>query len=388
MSVENKIKELLTRGSEQLTEADGSDHNLVMQGSSQKASFETMPGLAGAGRAASAKMAKDGSKSAASRTAGDTTPPMQGSSKKEPYPEMEEDDENLGAKSAASVSKDSSLRPTMGSEPQQMQGSSKKATYTRAMESTEDDEEVIAEVDIKGELASIFGEDLSEDFKSKATSIFEAAVIARVNTEMEKIAEKLEEQNASALQEYKDTIVEKVDSFLNYVVEQWMAENQVAIDNGLRTEITEEFISGLKTLFKESYIEVPEDKYDVLDELTTKVDSLTSELDESINDNIEMAKQYVELRKQFIFQEETEDLAATEVEKLEKIIEGVDYESDELYREKLAVIKENYFPSNSSKRSAEQTLVEETTGREAIFEETNDVMSKYVKALSRTVKSR
>ena len=101
-----------------------------------------------------------------------------------------------------------------------------------------------------------------------------------------------------------------------------------------------------------------------------------------------MAKQYVELRKQFIFQEETEDLAATEVEKLEKIIEGVDYESDELYREKLTVIKENYFPKDSSKRTAEQTLVEETTGREPIFEETNDVMSKYVKALSRTVKSR
>ncbi len=246
---------------------------------------------------------------------------------------------------------------------------------------------MIAEVDIKGELASIFGEDLSEDFKSKATSIFEAAVIARVNTEMEKIADKLEEQNAAALQEYKDTLVGKVDSFLNYVVEQWMAENQVAIDNGLRTEITEEFISGLKTLFKESYIDVPEDKYDVLDELTTKVDSLTSDLDESINDNIELAKQYVELKKQLIFQEQTEDLASTEIEKFEKIVEGVEFETEDLYREKIAVIKENYFPKDSSK-SAEQTLVEETTGRTPVFEEANDVMSKYVSALSKTIKSR
>ena len=389
MSVENKIKEMLTRKSvEQLTEADGSDHALVMQGSSQKATFETMPGLASAGKAASAKMSKDGSKSAAAATTGDTTQPMQGSSKKEMAAEMDEDEENLGAKSAASVSKDTTLRPTIASQMSQpMQGSSQKATYTKAMESTDQNEEVIAEVDIKGELASIFGEDLSEDFKSKATSIFEAAVIARVNTEMEKIADKLEEQNAAALQEYKDTLVEKVDSFLNYVVEQWMTENQVAIDNGLRTEITEEFISGLKTLFKESYIEVPEDKYDVLDELTTKVDSLTSELDESINDNIELAKQYVELKKQLIFQEQTENLASTEIEKFEKIVEGVEFESEELYREKINVIKENYFPKDSSK-SAEQTLVEETTGKEPIFEGTNDTMSKYVSALSKTIKSR
>jgi hypothetical protein len=390
MSVENKIKELLTRQSDnQLTEADGSDHALVMQGSSQKASFETMPGLAGAGRATSAKMAKDGSRSATASAAGDASQPMQGSSKKEPYSEMDEDEDNPGAKAAAPVSKDTSLRPTMGSEAQPMQGNSKKATFEKAryQESSDSSDEVIAEVDIKGELASIFGEDLSEDFKSKATSIFEAAVIARVNTEMEKIADKLEEQNAAALQEYKDTLVEKVDSFLNYVVEQWMTENQVAINNGLRTEITEEFISGLKTLFQESFIDVPEEKYDVLDELTTKVDSLTSELDESINDNIELAKQYVELKKQLIFQEQTEDLAATEIEKFEKIVEGVEFESEELYREKILVIKENYFPKDSS-RSAEQTLVEETTGREPIFEESNDVMSKYVKSLSKTFKSR
>jgi len=408
MSVENKIKELLTRkGDQQLSEATAGDTSLVMQGSSQKASFDTAPGLGGAGKMATARATKDNSKASVAGTDAErSTRPRQGDSKDAPFQDEDEDADNIGARFATNA-KDQTIKPSVGSQmTQPMQGDSKKASFKKVgphtagganaaddatkktMESREEDEEVIAEVDIKGELASIFGEDLSEDFKSKATSIFEAAVIARVNTEMEKIADRLEEQNAAALQEYKDTLVEKVDSFLNYVVEQWMTENQVAIDNGLRTEITEEFISGLKTLFKESYIEVPEEKYDVLDELTTKVDSLTSELDESINDNIELAKQYVELRKQLIFQEQTEDLAATEVEKLEKIVEGVEYESDDLYREKLAVIKENYFPSNSSTKSAEQTLVEETTGREPIFEETSDVMSKYVKALSRTVKSR
>jgi len=407
MSVENKIKELLSRkGDEQLTEATAGDTSIVMQGSSQKASFDTAPGLGGAGKMATAKATKDNSKAAAAGTDAErTTRPRQGDSKDAPFQDEDEDADNLGARFATN-SKDQTIKPSVGSQmTQPMQGDSKKASFKKigphtagganaaedatkkTMESTEDSDEVIAEVDIKGELASIFGEDLSEDFKTKATSIFEAAVIARVNTEMEKIADKLEEQNAAALQEYKDTLVGKVDSFLNYVVEQWMTENQVAIDNGLRTEITEEFISGLKTLFKESYIDVPEDKYDVLDELTTKVDSLTSDLDESINDNIELAKQYVELKKQLIFQEQTEDLASTEIEKFEKIVEGVEFETEDLYREKIAVIKENYFPKDSSK-SAEQTLVEETTGKTPVFEETNDVMSKYVSALSKTIKSR
>ena len=389
MSVENKIKELLTRkGGQQLTEADGSDHALVMQGSSQKATFDTMPGLAGAGRAASAKASKDSSKSAMAAAAGDTAPIMQGSSKKEMAAEMEEDDENLGAKSAASVSKDTSLRPTMGSEPQPMQGSSKKASMEKAryQESSESSDEVISEVNIKDELASIFGDDLSEEFRSKATSIFEAAVIARVNSEMETIADRLEEQNAAQLQEYKETLVEKVDSYLNYVVEQWMEENQIAIDNGIRTEITEEFITGLKSLFKESYIDVPEEKYDVVNELTDKVDSLTDQLDESISDNIEISKMYVQLKKAVIFNEEVEGLADTEVDKLKKLVEGVEFESDGLYREKLSVIKENYFPKES-KKSAEQTLVEETETAPKNFDDSG-VMSKYVQALSRTVKSR
>lgn len=385
MSVENKIKELLSRKSgEQLTEAAESQ---PMQGSSQKATFETMPGLAGAGKAASAKMSKDGSKSAAAGNAGDKTNPKQGDSKDAPFSEMEEDDENIGAKSAAAVSKDSSLKPTMGSEAQPMQGDSKKATYSKAQyqEEAESDEEVIQEVSIKDELNSIFGEDLSEEFRTKATSIFEAAVIARVNSEMEKIVEKLEESNAQQLLEYKEVLVEKVDSYLNYVVEQWMEENQLAVESGLRNEITEEFITGLKGLFQEHYIDVPEEKYDVIEDLADKVDSLKEELDESINDNIEMAKQFVELKKAVIFAEQTDGLADTEVDKLMKLVEGVDFESEELYAEKLAVIKENYFP-REGKKSPEQVLIEGTaTG--STFED-NGVMSKYVQAISRSIKSR
>ena len=361
MSVENKIQELLGK-KEQLTEAEAVDL-----------------GTAKAGKMVSAKASKDTSKAASASVSGDASMPKQGSSEDASFAEMDEDQPNLGAKSSAAVSKDTTL-------PEKGKGDAKTAKVPAMEETeTESEEETINEVDVRSELASIFGEDISEEFKTKATSIFEAAVVARVNHEMEKIVDKLEEQNSAQLQEYKDTLVEKVDNYLNYVVEQWMEENQVAVENGLRSEITEEFITGLKTLFKENYIEVPEEKYDVIDDLSTKVDTLASELDESINDNIELAKQLVELKKEKIFEEQTSDLASTEVEKLRKLIESVEFESDELFAEKVSVIKENYFPKES-KKSAEDTLLEEVSHKQPQFE-SNDIMSKYVEALSRTVKS-
>ena len=362
MSVEKKIQELLGK-KEQLTEAEAQKTEL---------------GTAKAGKMASAKASKDTSKAASASVSGDASMPKQGSSQDASFTEMDEDDANLGSKSAAAVSKDTTL-------PEKGKGDAKSAKVP-AMEETETEEETITEVDVKSELSSIFGEDISEEFKTKATSIFEAAVIARVNHEMERITDKLEEQNSAQLQEYKETLVEKVDSYLNYVVEQWMEENQVAVENGLRSEITEEFIAGLKNLFKENYIEVPEEKYDVIDDLTGKVDTLSAELDESIQDNIELAKQLVELKKEKIFEEQTSDLASTEVEKLRKLIENVEFDSEEIFTEKVSVIKENYFPKEA-KKSAEQTLVEEVSHKQPNFE-SGDVMSKYVEALSRTVKSK
>jgi hypothetical protein len=283
---------------------------------------------------------------------------------------------NPGAKAAASVSKDTTLPTSKGDA---------KSAKTPAMEETESSEQTISEVDVKSELAYIFGEDISEEFKSKATSIFEAAVIARVNSEMERVLEKLEEQNANQLVEYKEALVEKVDSYLNYVVEQWMEENQVAVEHGLRNEITEEFMSGLQQLFKENYIEVPEEKYDVIEDMDSKIESLTQELNKTIEESVQLAKDYVELKKQIIFEDSTKDLAATEVEKLQRLIEGVEFDSEDLYKEKVAVIKENYFPK-TGKTSPEQTLVEET-GTGQAFEPT-DVMAKYVQAISRAKKSR
>ncbi len=367
MSVEAKIKELLSRANEQKQLTEESAENLNAAGY----------GDAGSKAASSAK--KDTSKAGQAAIAGDTTQPKQGSSED---PSMEKlDDLEPGKTASSKMSKEPNTLNTKGDA---------KSVKTQAMEEEEHDEEVIVEeeeeaLDVSAELNSIFGEELSEEFKSKATSIFEEAVIARVNSEMDKVVAKLEEQAAAELATFKETIVEKVDGYLNYVVEQWMEENQVAIDSGLRTEIAEDFISGLKNLFVEHYIEVPEEKYDVMDELQTKTEELESKLNESIDANIELAKELEELKASKIFEEQTKGLADTEVAKLKKLVEGIDFGSEDLYREKISVIKENYFPK-AAKNSPEKMLVEES-GTTPTFN-SNDPMAKYVQSLSRTVKSR
>ena len=323
--------------------------------------------------------AKDTSKAGQGSGQGDAASPMQGSSKKA---DMEEIMDATGKNSAAAkASKEANPLPMKGDA---------KSVKTQAMEETEEEEgDTIAEeqVDLSAQLNSIFGEDLSEEFKSKATSIFEAAVIARVNNEMEKVTAKLEEQTSTQLIEFKEALVEKVDGYLNYVVEQYMEENELAVESGLRTEIAEDFITGMKTLFKEHFIEVPEEKYDVLDELQTKTETLQSELDTSISESIELARELNELKAASILDEQTKDLAATEAEKLKKLVEGVDFDSEDLYREKVSVIKENYFPK-TPKQSPEKMLVEESGTNPTAFVDSNSMMSRYVDTLSRSIKTR
>ena len=360
MSVENKIKQLLERasGAEQLNEAS---ETVVADG---KPTVNT---------------AKDTSKAGQGSGQGDTSMPRQGSSKDA---DMEEVMDATGKNSAAAkASKEVNPLPMKGDA---------KSVKTQMEETEEEEGETITEeeaVDIKTQLDSIFGEDLSEEFRTKATSIFEAAVIARVNNEMEKVTSKLEEQTATQLVEFKEALVEKVDGYLNYVVEQYMEENELAIESGLRTEIAEDFIQGMKTLFKEHFIEVPEEKYDVLEEMQTKSEDLQSKLDESITQSIELAKELNALKAAAILDEQTKDLAATEAEKLKKLIEGVDFDSEDLYREKVSVIKENYFPK-TPKQSPEKMLVEESGTNLSAFIDNNSMMSRYVDTLSRTIKTR
>jgi regulator of replication initiation timing len=395
MSVESKVKELLERVSEKTSLKE--DQGQPRQGDSKDAP-KAGPMVPTAG--------KDSTISPAN--SGDSSQPKQGDSKEASYETRQGADDNQGAKVSGGISKnDIQMKAPVGSAPNfntvkdLSQIPQNTGNYMQHGEEVETDEEVISEEEqeeIENEeateiepidLSPIFGEDLSEDFRERATSIFEAAVIARVNNEMEKVAEALEEKYAEEFTEYKDSIVEKVDAYMNYVVESYMEENKLAIENGLRTEIAEDFMSGLKALFKEHYIEVPEEKYDVISELQAKVTELEESLNGQVENNVGLNTEVTALQRTLIIKEMSGDLADTEVNKLTKLLEGVDFDNAEIYKEKVSVIKENYFPREdavkTAKKSSPQALVEDT-GTEANFTDNNNVVSAYASALSRTIK--
>ena len=223
-------------------------------------------------------------------------------------------------------------------------------------------EDTIAEFKLrmKEDVDALFGDDqtISEDFKSKAATIFEARVFDRVA----QIQEEIEAEYASVLEEaveqIKSDLTEKVDDYLNYVVEQWMEENQIAIESGLRSEITEDFIAGLRNLFAENYINVPEESVDLVEELAAKVEELETKLNEEIETNIVYKKALTEAIKDQLTAEVCEGLAATQVEKIKSLAESVDYSTAEEYQSKLETIRENYFPSGI-KKAVENQLHEQ-----------------------------
>jgi len=224
------------------------------------------------------------------------------------------------------------------------------------------------EVEVEEEEQSVFAEDIkslfaddstiSEEFKEKVSTIFEA----RVSDRVAQIEEETETRYAGMLEEAVEAIradlTEKVDDYLSYVVEQWMEENQIAIQEGLRSEITEEFISGLRNLFAEHYIDVPAEKVDLVDELASKVEELETSLNEEIERGIQTKKALVEARKAEIIHTVCEGLIATQVEKIKTLAESVEFSTEDEYKTKLDTIRENYFPSGA-KRADEQQLHEE-----------------------------
>ena len=357
MSIENKIKELLARKSEQLNEEE--------------------MGAAG--------VKKDTSIPAANQ--GDTTMPRQGSSQDADYEERDEKEENQGA--VVSKSTPNSPRPAntgAGNAPNYMTVGD--PTSVVNMQASSGNKPMGEEAEnksatLKEQLSAIFGDDLSEDFRDKATAIFEAAVIARVNEEMQSVIEKLEEQKQQEMAKLTEGLVDKIDGFMNYVVEQWMQENQLAVTSGIRTEIAEDFIAGLKTLFEESFIDVPDDKVDIVEQLSAQTEELETKLNETLEQNIELSQELTQIKKALVLGEMTGDLADTEAEKLQKLLEGVQYDSEELFREKVKVIKENYFPKSQKSSPEEQLLTEE-----APLQQATDTIAKYAQALSRSVKMR
>ena len=244
------------------------------------------------------------------------------------------------------------------------------------------------EINVKEDIDAMMGnEELSEEFKTKASTIFEAAVSAKVIQEVnERIGifeEDYKNQLKEAKEEHQKSMTEKVDGYLNYVVEEWMKENELAVEKGIRSELVEDFMTGLKNLFTEHYIDIPEEKVDLVDDLFEKVEELEQKLDESINDNVEVKKQLAEYKKEETLREVSEGLADTEKEKLKTLSDGVDFEDDEQYKEKIEVIKENYFPPATE--SQPQTITEEVVNNDSDEEEekVDPAMSLYVKAMKR-----
>jgi hypothetical protein len=234
----------------------------------------------------------------------------------------------------------------------------KPSNASAKMEEAETDEDVIAEEELsfKQDIDSLFADDstISEEFKSKATTIFEARVLDRIT----QIQEQMETEYAGMLEEAVETIKEdlttKVDDYLNYVVEQWLEQNEIAIESGLRSELTEEFIAGLRNLFAEHYIDVPAEKVDLVDELAGKVEELEGKLNEQIERGIELKKSLVESRKVQIAHEVCEGLTDTQVEKIKALAESVEFSTEDEYEQKLETIRENYFPSGTKKGTEEQ----------------------------------
>tara|TARA_R100001510_G_scaffold57507_1_gene65863 strand:- start:2255 stop:3337 length:1083 start_codon:yes stop_codon:yes gene_type:complete len=240
-------------------------------------------------------------------------------------------------------------------------------------------QEAQVEIDFKDDLKALVAEEatLSDEFKSKAETIFEAAINTKVNAEIDRLEEKYNEELAEEIESTKADLVEKVDNYLNYVVEGWMEENKLAIQNGLRTEIAEDFMNKLKGLFEESYIEVPEGKVDMVDDLADQVEELEKTVNESTQKAIDMAVELEGYKRDAIIREATKDLAETQVEKLKKLAENVDFEDEDTFTQKVAQLKESYFAKTVNSQESE---VEE----DAPVMETSDSMAAYLNAIKKT----
>jgi hypothetical protein len=254
-------------------------------------------------------------------------------------------------------------------------------------ETTTDALEIDLSADVKALVSS--DADLSEEFKEKAATVFEAAVKTRIQEQVKVLEAQYDDKLSAEKETVKEAMVEKVDSYLNYVVEEWMKENELAVERGIRTEIAEDFITGLKSLFKEHYIDVPEEKYNVLDDLTNQTKELEAKLNEQIEKNVNLTKEVSESHKTQAILDVTVDLAETEKEKFVSMAENVEYDSAEKFREKLETIKESYFPKGKTEVAEETQSVDSVAANEPtdFSAGKSNAMAAYTAAISKNLKA-
>jgi len=316
--------------------------------------------------------------------------PAVGATKEET--ELAEDDAE--ALEEAKMTKKETLA-AMYSEMEKMNASALKASYDKMMakeeeekeeESVEVDESTLedrlASVDVSEDITALVnGEEISEEFKEKASTIFEAAIKSKLRSEVERIESAKVQEVAEETNRIHSELTEKVDAYMGYVVEEWMKENEIAIERGLKGEIAEDFISGLKSLFEEHYIDVPDEKYDILGSQAEKLDDLEAKLNEQIEKSAELKKANNQLVRESVFAEVASDLADTEAEKFKALAEDVDFTDEDTFRSKLDTLKESYFPKATT---VAESVDSESDGSESY--DTTGAMSAYMSAISRNVK--
>ena len=283
----------------------------------------------------------------------------------------------------------------MYSEMENMKAGDLKASYDKMMakeeeekedESVEVDESTLedrlASVDVSEDVTALVnGEEISEEFKEKASTIFEAAVKSKLRSEVERIESAKVQEVAEETNRIHSELTEKVDAYMGYVVEEWMKENELAVERGLKGEIAEDFISGLKQLFEDHYIDVPDEKYNVLEDQSSKIEELNKKLNESIEKNVELSKENGEHKRQNIIDEASKELADTQKEKFNKLAEEVEYSNEEDFKTKVATIKESYFGKKESTSEIDDVAAESNAEQP---QDLTNAMAAYSAAISKT----
>ena len=247
------------------------------------------------------------------------------------------------------------------------------------------EEEVVAEVNIEEDInALVAGLELSEENTEKARTIFEAAINAKANEISEQVKASYEEKLVEEVSTIKEELKDRIDSYLEYVADEWLEENKLAAETGLKTEMTESFLEGMKSLFEEHYVNIPEEKYDVLNSMVEKLDEMENKLNEQIEKNVSLTKRLSESTADVIFADVCEGLADTQKDKLTQLAENVEFESEEAYREKLVTLKESYFPSNTSIQRDTSENLSEGNVADAPAPVSNS-MARYLDSLNRAV---
>ena len=263
---------------------------------------------------------------------------------------------NKGAKSAV---KSGDVKP------EEVQPDESKEVVSEEESVTEEPVVETPELNVEEDMTALFsGEELSEEFQDKARTIFEAAINSRVASIAEDLKKENEEKIVEEIESVKSKLVERVDSYLEYVADEWLKENALAVEHGLKSEMTESFLGGMRKLFEEHYVSIPEDKYDVVENMVTKLDEMETKLNEQIERNVGLNKRLAESTADGIVSQVAEGLALSQKEKLTTLAESVEFESEESYREKLETLKESYFGQSVQKETSEQVLNEETQAQD------------------------